>query len=510
MKIGLIAVSIAILFLPFSAVTADQSGIQPNQGSGSIPPFDGMYYNYTFTTNASGLPSNSSASDTFIPHSSESDLFVVTSYIAERNVNETDRVISQSLSSDIGDGTHEWTWIPADSEMNGQVLIAVRNSTDQAFQVSGNATFQYGGRTYNCWKLNSSEGSIAYYEKSSGLLVNATFLYENASIPCQDIIVLVVTNVGMDPIDEGGFLEEIILIVVISIGAIITAIILSKYIRKRSDTSTSIVTEVPAKVVEDEKPDLVLTGGGRRRGSSVVEDISPTIEIEESSPKLDDTGPLKPPSPRGATDENLKGMSTPPEGIDENPEGMGGSRPVFEGHRGGGTGKVDIKDLDTVEPAGHETPDAPPSIATKPPSVQEVSSQGMSTPVKGALDENPKGMEGSRPENKMTGGSRRRGDVIEDDLSLTKEIDKSAPKIGDTKPLKPQPPRGATDEGTKGMSTSSKMVADGKVSGRRLEGNLEPMEEWGDGPQIPKELASGDPNSKKIMSPGRPSSDDEK
>ncbi len=242
--------------------------VSTTQDAPGQPPFDGMYFNYTFsTTNPDEAPSFT-GSDVFstIPVGLVG-LFEVASPIARRFVNGTSRVISQSQNPLIADGTHDWTWIPNASQPGVTIPVSVRSSTDQQFQIVGNSTFTYANKTFRCWKLTSTEGSIAYYELSSGLLVNATFVYQRfgaAPTPFQDQIILVATNVTMNPINEGtGFDEEIIAGGIVGLGLLITAMGISharKKMRPGSSPSPGVerVKPVPANLNSTFQKDVQL------------------------------------------------------------------------------------------------------------------------------------------------------------------------------------------------------------------------------------------------------------
>nr|MDO8109595.1 hypothetical protein [Candidatus Sigynarchaeota archaeon] len=228
--------SVLLLTSFVSAAVAGDETISTSQGGTDQPPFNGMYFNYTFSSNMTNDPTPSTGADVFSsPPAGGGGLFLINSSITNRFVNSTSRVISQSHDMHVRNGTHDWIWIPRTSQPGINIPVAIRNSTDQQFQIVGNTTFSYENKTYRCWKLSSVEGSIAYYEQSTGLLVNATFMYQWGGERCQNQIILVATNVAMTPID--GFLDDEIII-----GGIIGVVILAAGIgisqgRKRMNLS---------------------------------------------------------------------------------------------------------------------------------------------------------------------------------------------------------------------------------------------------------------------------------
>ncbi|MHA1998676.1 MAG: hypothetical protein ACTSU9_11190 [Promethearchaeota archaeon] len=133
--------------------------IGSNQSDGLKPPFNGMYINYTFSTNAPGMSSFSNGCDVFsTPPTGAPGALSVESSIANRSVNITSREIAMSENADIADGTHDWVWVPTSSQAGVDIPVAVRNSSEQQFQIVANATFRLNGKTHLCWKLTSGEG----------------------------------------------------------------------------------------------------------------------------------------------------------------------------------------------------------------------------------------------------------------------------------------------------------------------------------------------------------------
>nr|MDO8119106.1 hypothetical protein [Candidatus Sigynarchaeota archaeon] len=79
------------------------------------------------------------------------------------------------------------------------VPISVLNSGDQLFTITGTTFLHAMGRPFECWVLESPEGSIAYYEKYSGVLVNGTFNYYFLTIELSYSLVIRNTSIPLSP-----------------------------------------------------------------------------------------------------------------------------------------------------------------------------------------------------------------------------------------------------------------------------------------------------------------------
>nr|MDO8119234.1 hypothetical protein [Candidatus Sigynarchaeota archaeon] len=91
----------------------------------------------------------------------------------------------------------------------GHVIpISVFQSPDQLFTVMGESVVFALGRTFNCWKMESPEGSIAFYDKFSGLLVNGTFFVNPWGMPQMYTLQITGTNVPLAPNDNAPTLTS--------------------------------------------------------------------------------------------------------------------------------------------------------------------------------------------------------------------------------------------------------------------------------------------------------------
>ncbi|MFX0101604.1 MAG: hypothetical protein ACFFCS_18660 [Candidatus Hodarchaeota archaeon] len=247
--ITLIYVSLLALLLPSFVINTCQSNgsIAMVRASDPKPPFNGMYIKYTFNTTAGGGNNLTNGQDTFsIQPAGPPGLASVESSLGNRTVNITSREISDSLDPLISNGMHEWVWIPFTSQPGVEIPIAVRDSSEQKFQIVENATFNFDGKTYRCWKLVSGNGSTAYYEQSTGLLVNATFRYTSGpGNPCQDVFIMTGTNVVMTEIDS-GIPDELIIGGIIGLVVIVAAIAIAQ-LRKRMRPGLQVEADVKIK-----------------------------------------------------------------------------------------------------------------------------------------------------------------------------------------------------------------------------------------------------------------------
>ncbi len=162
--------------------------------------FDGFFYNWT------GI-FNHTIGNPFVGTETFSDegngLFDITSTdptltFGLRTINGTYGFIEDDHGNYFIAGSHEWTRIFFTSLRPGRhVLIGVPLMGDQDFTVSSTATIPAMGQFFDCWVLVSPEGSIAYYDKSTGLLVNGTFWFTNSIDDYEYSIQLTGTNLEL-------------------------------------------------------------------------------------------------------------------------------------------------------------------------------------------------------------------------------------------------------------------------------------------------------------------------
>jgi DNA-directed RNA polymerase subunit RPC12/RpoP len=76
---------------------------------------------------------------------------------------------------------HEFSRIFTNVQVGSQVSIGVIGATsgsDQVFTITGTKVLDIMNRPFVCWVMTSPQGSMAYYDTYSGILVNGTFYYK--------------------------------------------------------------------------------------------------------------------------------------------------------------------------------------------------------------------------------------------------------------------------------------------------------------------------------------------
>ena len=94
------------------------------------------------------------------------------------DVDVSTSIVSNMETFGPNDGTHNHAWIWTDVSLNDQVLIFNFFSySDHLFNITGEA--MHG--SMEVWQLEDDEGSVVWYEKTEGFLVNGTFRYSSDS-----------------------------------------------------------------------------------------------------------------------------------------------------------------------------------------------------------------------------------------------------------------------------------------------------------------------------------------
>ncbi|MFX0138968.1 MAG: hypothetical protein ACFFDN_35330, partial [Candidatus Hodarchaeota archaeon] len=150
--------------------------------------FNGL--NYTWQLDVA-FPAPSSYSITELYSYEGGNMFNVTENNAifggtnYRDVNNLTRLISNSYHSGgfmefFLTGSHEQFCIFNNVSINDTIVIGTINmftgDSDRVFQVVGEKYISKLGYILDCWELTDPQGSIAYYEKSTGLLITANIL----------------------------------------------------------------------------------------------------------------------------------------------------------------------------------------------------------------------------------------------------------------------------------------------------------------------------------------------
>ncbi|MEX2684733.1 MAG: NosD domain-containing protein [Candidatus Sigynarchaeota archaeon] len=154
------------------------------------------FYNYTLSTD---FPTHISTNhnESFVDLGG--GLVYIESTEDNRTVNVATREIVDDHGSGFYNGTHEPMRIFTNVQVGSTVLISVINYGDQQFTITGTAFLHAMNRPFECWVLESPEGSIAYYEKYSGVLVNGTFYYYFLTIKLSYSIVIRNTSIPLSP-----------------------------------------------------------------------------------------------------------------------------------------------------------------------------------------------------------------------------------------------------------------------------------------------------------------------
>ena len=149
--------------------------------------FDGMFINYLFTQTGYGN------GDSIISYSHVSGSIFHTTWqgsIAGMpisgywDVDGNTRVITDAGGSNFGSNVHAPFWIFTETKLGDLIPIAVDGEGDHQFNVTGDFLYDLPGvGLLDVWILENLAlpGSIAWYEKSTGLLLYGDFLYAGGS-----------------------------------------------------------------------------------------------------------------------------------------------------------------------------------------------------------------------------------------------------------------------------------------------------------------------------------------
>jgi len=175
--------TIKTIFLLISLLSIFSSFIQFGS-SYEIGIFNGMYVNHTYTSSA--MPDEVPMTLTFSKLTDdmfhiENELKDPINDVGSWDVNTTTRVISNVVNFGPFDGDHSVFWIYTNISIDDQFMMCniwkgVHNgftNGDTLFNVTGEAL--HG--TMAVWQLEDVYGSILWYEKTKGFLVNGTLMY---------------------------------------------------------------------------------------------------------------------------------------------------------------------------------------------------------------------------------------------------------------------------------------------------------------------------------------------
>ena len=147
--------------------------------------FDGMYINHTFINPGFGIeigPSNFSYSyDSGHIFNVNWDSWVDA---GSWDVNLLTRIMSNHVNPSFGSGVRTPAWIFTNVSLNDSVPISVGGEGDHIFNVSDKLIYDLPGYgLLEVWVLIDTDGfgGIAWYEKSTGILLNGTFVYSGGA-----------------------------------------------------------------------------------------------------------------------------------------------------------------------------------------------------------------------------------------------------------------------------------------------------------------------------------------
>ncbi|NVM03260.1 MAG: hypothetical protein HWN67_13045 [Candidatus Helarchaeota archaeon] len=153
--------------------------IGPNVSYPQFEIFDGMYYSWE--GNYMGMDWNGTEEFSYQSgvtfHVDESLNLSGTPSSNQRDLNMATRLITNSIGPLLtwSDGTHDPFFIFNTTTINDQVNISVLFVGDVNFTVIGEKYIKISGTSFDCWELIDGQGSTAYYEKKTGILINGTF-----------------------------------------------------------------------------------------------------------------------------------------------------------------------------------------------------------------------------------------------------------------------------------------------------------------------------------------------
>ncbi len=147
------------------------------------PLFEGMFIKHIL--NLTGTIYDSEFSYEYDSGSLFNVKWNISSYIGTWKVNALNRIMSEASGAlHFGNGYHTPAWIFTNASLGDNVLIAVDGEGDHIFNVTNELKYvlpDFG--KIGIWVLEdlTTPGGIAWYEKSTGVLLNASFLYSGGS-----------------------------------------------------------------------------------------------------------------------------------------------------------------------------------------------------------------------------------------------------------------------------------------------------------------------------------------
>ena len=137
--------------------------------------FDGLYYNWTGIFNV-GMTSPWYGSEEY--QFLEGNIFTNNHYDSQNGQGDwlTDNATRILVTSQPfwGTNVHDHIFISSNTTLNENISINIAGA-DSNCTVTGTADLQFSNTNLTCWELTDSGGSLLYYEKETGLLINGTF-----------------------------------------------------------------------------------------------------------------------------------------------------------------------------------------------------------------------------------------------------------------------------------------------------------------------------------------------
>ncbi|MHA1679555.1 MAG: right-handed parallel beta-helix repeat-containing protein, partial [Promethearchaeota archaeon] len=173
------------------------SGLEVDESYVLYP--DGMQYDWFGWIRLAASPSNMSGTESY--HDGGGDLVNVIGSLSNRDINGTTREILNDGGGFLAVGSHEPVRLYTDLYLGSEVPISIylHRAGDELFTVTGETELSMYGRVFLAWVLESKEGSVAFYDQYSGLLLNGTFLSYPATGVVEYSLQMNGTNVGLAP-----------------------------------------------------------------------------------------------------------------------------------------------------------------------------------------------------------------------------------------------------------------------------------------------------------------------
>ncbi|MHA1914859.1 MAG: hypothetical protein ACW986_16975 [Promethearchaeota archaeon] len=217
--------SLAMLITLVPHSFGEESTLRTSQGK----IFDGLHSNYTFETSVITLNAG------FEYNYDSGDLYNVTwssnfSGSVSWLENIETRITSNSIGGGFGDAVHTPMWVFTNLTIGNSTLISVDAEGDHLYNVISELIYlhpNYG--ILNLWVLQgvTYPSSVVWYEQSTGILINGTFIYSSGTY----IMTLTDTNV-FSHYQTGAEIPGYSLIIFIPLIFVSTVVMLRKLRRK--------------------------------------------------------------------------------------------------------------------------------------------------------------------------------------------------------------------------------------------------------------------------------------